>query len=294
MNYNVGWIDAGDWMGYTINDVQEGMYNIELSVSSSGGSGVLNVLLNGESVGYKTVENTGGWYNWQVITIPNIQIESAPQHLKVMTLQPGYNIESIQFVRIVGGCTDNTACNYDPNAESDDGTCAYTVDCAGVCDGSSLEDACGVCDDDATNDDFTCTGCLDETACNFDEEVIIEGVCEYAAEGFDCSGNALSIERWIPAEYDLAQNYPNPFNPSTVISFSLPEYTKVSLLVYDVHGRVVSTLVSDALSPGVYHYSWNGKSDDGQNLPSGIFFYALETTGHHYNYLQKRKMLFIK
>jgi hypothetical protein len=109
-------------------------------------------------------------------------------------------------------------------------------------------------------------------------------------EGFDCSGNALSIEEWIPTEYVLAQNYPNPFNPSTVISFSLPEYAQVSLLVYDVKGKVVSTLVSDALSPGVYNYNWNGKNIDGQNLSSGIFFYILETD----SYLQKRKMVFIK
>jgi hypothetical protein len=172
-------------------------------------------------------------------------------------------------------------------------------DCADTWGGASTEDACGVCDDDATNDDITCTGCLDDTdadgdgipdATNYDAAMTIPCADNDSDGQPDCCEYPLSIGELIPTEYDLAQNYPNPFNPSTVISFSLPEYNWVSLLVYDVNGRVVSTLVSESLSPGVYHYSWNGKSDDGQNLPSGIFFYILETD----SYLQKRKMVFIK
>jgi hypothetical protein len=189
------------------------------------------------------------------------------------------------------------------NSDDDDDVCVGSVDDCGVCNGENADqdcfgacfgnatiDACEVCDDDLTNDDVSCTGCMDLEACNYDQEATIAGGCEYPTEGFDCDGNSLSNENLIPEEYDLEQNYPNPFNPSTVISFSLPEYTQVSLLVYDVNGKVVSTLVSDALSPGVYHYNWYGKNDNGYGLSSGIFFYVLQTD----TYLQKRKMVYIK
>ena len=99
IDYSVGWTEPGDWMQYTINDVQEGVYDIKLSIAGQGG-GVINTLLNEINLGYNTVPNTGGWYNWQTITISDVIIESEPQYLKIMTLQPGYNIESIEFILV--------------------------------------------------------------------------------------------------------------------------------------------------------------------------------------------------
>jgi len=200
-----------------------------------------------------------------------------------------------------GICDADTSNDCVPDCSTSDADCNGTwdddtVSCWG---GTSTEDACGVCDDDETNDDETCTGCLDDTdadgdgtpdATNYDATMTIPCVDANDDGQPDCCDYPLSIEELIPTEYAMAQNYPNPFNPSTVISFSLPEFTQVSLLVYDVNGKVVSTLVSDALNPGVYNYNWKGRGDDGQNLPSGIFFYILKTD----NYLQKRKMVFIK
>ena len=68
------------------------------------------------------------------------------------------------------------------------------------------------------------------------------------------------------------ENYPNPFNPSTVIKYQLPQSVKVSLIVYDILGREVSTLVNDFKSAGTYQVTFNAS-----NLPSGIYFYKLET-----------------
>ena len=69
------------------------------------------------------------------------------------------------------GCTDSAACNYDPNAVEDDGTCAYTIDGCGVCGG----------------DDSTCSGCTDSVACNYDSEATIDdGSCFYAPAGSTC------------------------------------------------------------------------------------------------------------
>ena len=69
------------------------------------------------------------------------------------------------------GCTDTTACNYDPNAVEDDGSCAYEIDGCGVCGG----------------DDSTCSGCTDSVACNYDSEATIDdGSCFYAPAGSTC------------------------------------------------------------------------------------------------------------
>lgn len=71
--------------------------------------------------------------------------------------------------------------------------------------------------------------------------------------------------------FALQQNYPNPFNPATTISFSLPLRSFVSLKVFDVLARAVSTLVSEELPPGTYATVW-----EASGLPSGVYFYRLQ------------------
>jgi len=75
----------------------------------------------------------------------------------------------------------------------------------------------------------------------------------------------------IPRGYSLSQNYPNPFNPSTVISFSLPCRSFVSLKIFDVLGREVSTIVSEEMPAGSYSRQWNA-----ENMTSGVYFYRLQ------------------
>ena len=85
--------------------------------------------------------------------------------------------------------------------------------------------------------------------------------------------------------YELSQNYPNPFNPSTKISFNLPTREFVKLKVYDITGKLVSTLVNDELSSGNHFVDFNGV-----NLSSGIYFYALNTP----NFSETKKMILVK
>ena len=77
-----------------------------------------------------------------------------------------------------------------------------------------------------------------------------------------------------PNDFVLFQNYPNPFNPTTTINFAIPNGGKVKLKIYDVLGRVVSTLVDEHLSAGQYSYQFNAR-----NLASGVYFYRLTTGG---------------
>jgi hypothetical protein len=77
----------------------------------------------------------------------------------------------------------------------------------------------------------------------------------------------------IPEQFSLGQNYPNPFNPQTMISYSLPQISNVTLKVYDLMGREVATLLNnEKKAAGNYEISFNGSY-----LSSGIYFYRLQT-----------------
>ena len=88
----------------------------------------------------------------------------------------------------IDGCTDETACNYDPEANNDDDSCTYAED--GLdCDGNCLADADGdgICDGDEV------PGCTDDMACNYNGAATDDdGSCTYAEDGLDCDGNCLA------------------------------------------------------------------------------------------------------
>ena len=94
----------------------------------------------------------------------------------------------------------------------------------------------------------------------------------------------------LPATFALAQNYPNPFNPITKIQFDIPERTHVNLTVFNVLGQKVTTLVDEELAPQSYEAEWNGLSDGGNKVASGIYFYRL-TAGDN---VQTKKMMMLK
>jgi hypothetical protein len=81
----------------------------------------------------------------------------------------------------------------------------------------------------------------------------------------------------IPGAFALNQNFPNPFNPETVISFSLDKSGDVTLSVYDVLGRTVTTLYQGYLPTGQHQFRWNGTDANGQGVASGVYFYRLSS-----------------
>ncbi len=90
----------------------------------------------------------------------------------------------------------------------------------------------------------------------------------------------------LPTNYVLYQNYPNPFNPSTTIRFDLPEESKVTLKIINLLGQEVFTIIdNEKMNPGSY-----SKFIDLSNLPSGIYFYKLESS----NFVSIKKMILIK
>jgi len=89
----------------------------------------------------------------------------------------------------------------------------------------------------------------------------------------------------VPVKYSLDQNYPNPFNPTTVIRFSIPKVSRVSLIVYNVLGQKVATLINEQLSTGIHEVDFNASS-----LSSGVYFYSLSAG----SYKITKKMLLLK
>lgn len=81
----------------------------------------------------------------------------------------------------------------------------------------------------------------------------------------------------IPQQFSLNQNYPNPFNPATKIAYALPRPSRVSLKIYNMNGQVIRTLIDENAEAGEYEITWNGKSDEGKKVASGVYFYKLES-----------------
>ncbi len=95
----------------------------------------------------------------------------------------------------------------------------------------------------------------------------------------------------VPSDYVLGANYPNPFNPTTTFSFTLPLDKQISVLIYDVTGRLVRTLVrEETYAKGMHYATWNGLDDSGSPVSSGQYFYVLR----YGNFQQARSMILVK
>ncbi len=93
-----------------------------------------------------------------------------------------------------------------------------------------------------------------------------------------------------PAAFSLAQNHPNPFNPETQITYALPEGSKVTLVIFNILGQRVRTLVDEQQDPGYKTVTWDGKDEKGHEVASGIYFYRLKAG----DYGQVKKMVVLK
>ena len=103
------------------------------------------------------------------------------------------------------------------------------------------------------------------------------------------SGMPLNVteDLSIPSDFSLAQNYPNPFNPETRIHYELPIDGNIKLIIYDILGKELVTLIDGNYSAGRYNIIWNGKDSFGNYLGSGIYFYQLRTD----KFSQTKKMI---
>ena len=99
----------------------------------------------------------------------------------------------------------------------------------------------------------------------------------------------------FPVAFSLGQNYPNPFNPTTKIEFSLPVAADVQLVVYNILGQQVASLINEQRSAGNHSVMWNADDSKGMKLSSGIYLYKLKATGNDGSEFQEiKKMILLK
>jgi hypothetical protein len=94
----------------------------------------------------------------------------------------------------------------------------------------------------------------------------------------------------LPTEYSLSQNAPNPFNPSTQISYALPNPGKVELVIYNMIGQQIRSLVDGDRPAGYHRAVWDGRDEHGRGVASGVYFYRFASLG----LVQTRRMLVLK
>ena len=94
----------------------------------------------------------------------------------------------------------------------------------------------------------------------------------------------------LPKVFALHQNYPNPFNPTTFIKYDLPKEAKVKIVIYNLMGREVRTLVTEKQNAGYKTVIWNGRNNNGQLVSSGCYIYHMVTD----KFQKTKKMTLLK
>ena len=94
----------------------------------------------------------------------------------------------------------------------------------------------------------------------------------------------------LPFGYYLSQNYPNPFNPTTHISYRISDPTNVKIVVYNLEGKEIKTLVNEYKNSGNYSIKWKGLNNNSEHVSSGVYFYHIETE----KFKHTKKMLLVR
>ncbi|MBL7129039.1 MAG: T9SS type A sorting domain-containing protein [Ignavibacteria bacterium] len=102
---------------------------------------------------------------------------------------------------------------------------------------------------------------------------------------FTTGATNISGKNEIPEEFRLYNNYPNPFNPTTKIKFDIPKHSYIKLIVYDVLGREIMTLINEKLGAGKYEVNWTASG-----YPSGVYFFRLITN----DFSSTKKLILLK
>jgi hypothetical protein len=94
----------------------------------------------------------------------------------------------------------------------------------------------------------------------------------------------------FPRKFQLAQNYPNPFNPITTLRYDLPENGLVTIIIYDMLGKQVKTLINQTQDAGSRSVFWNATNDYGKPVSAGIYLYQIQAG----EYISTKKMVLLK
>tara|TARA_Y100001960_G_C14385295_1_gene685866 strand:- start:151 stop:753 length:603 start_codon:yes stop_codon:yes gene_type:complete len=200
-------------------------------------------MIDGDIPSFKIYDNSQNFY---INAVPNGTIQN---------LNTGQIIDNLEW-------SNNTTLIIDLLSG-----CSY--DCAGICNGDSIIDECGVCGGSGPID------CIDEYG-------ISQG--SFCTQE-ECEEYLLDATNAIPTQLVLGQNYPNPFNPTTIIEYGVPNLSKTNISLYDLQGRKLKTLINSIHNPGYYHLTLT--LDD---LYSGIYIVKIVSD----NTAKTRKIALVK
>ena len=108
-------------------------------------------------------------------------------------------------------------------------------------------------------------------------DVILAGK---GGEEVSVSSAAFDVAFYTPQQTSLTKNYPNPFNPSTTIDYQLSDAGMVSMIIYDLKGAVVKTLVNEVQETDYHNVVWNGLNENGQSVASGRYILKMTAPGY--------------
>jgi len=113
---------------------------------------------------------------------------------------------------------------------------------------------------------------------------------EYGTSPLSVGTATVYNEDAVQFEFALSQNYPNPFNPTTTISYGVATTGHITLSIYDITGRLVTTLVDGQINAGNHHVMWNGLDNMGMPVSTGVYMYSLQSETSK----MTRKMVYMK
>ena len=162
----------------------------------------------------------------------------------------------------------------------------HVVGAAEIIEGGYLRNS-AVYGDDVTTEDIDGLKAGEKIAFAYDGDTLTSHVQFNPMSFHDVK---LDYDTFLPTTFALYQNHPNPFNPITTIRYDLPEDGPVSIIIYDLMGREIKTLVKQVSAPGRYSVNWNGRNQWGKQIASGMYFYRMETP----KFQSVKKLIFLK
>jgi hypothetical protein len=129
----------------------------------------------------------------------------------------------------------------------------------------------------------------------YEDKKLPKGTYQYRLKQIDYNGNYeyFKLEYNIiiapPNKFNVSQNYPNPSNPKSLIDYEIPVNGKVTLIVFNIAGQEIATIVNEVKEAGYYTAEFNGS-----NLSSGVYFYRITADGEGQKHVKTMKMILVK
>jgi hypothetical protein len=125
--------------------------------------------------------------------------------------------------------------------------------------------------------------CEDSVTAHFCNHGLVPGGCAQKGGSVLSSGGSTNVpltSEEVPVDTRLKGNFPNPFSRQTTIEFQLAEASHVRISISDIWGRHIATLVDEIMGRGVHYIRWNGLTEVGTNVASGVYPYQLNADGY--------------